>query len=1186
MKHSSVSIPILIPENPYTPRSVLLLCLALLSALVLVVNPCTTAAAPANPIPKLPLLRIPELTTPPVITGRISPDHVTGQWVHAARLTGLQNFGMGTLPPSKLQPTWWLAYDKTHLYLASYFPAYPKGTIVAQVKHGDEGGLNPHAGDILGDDHVEIQICDLPKRSEAVTKYFYKIMTNPYAAVVDQRIEWSVGWMGYEWQSGAIVKCHTTRNGWSMEMAVPLKSMNHLVAPPNNTQWFIQLADANGESPYYAWQPVLFTDWDHMGSIVFDSHAPVFQLLSLGHVQHGQMDVQAAINVPHGQPPVQMRVRVLGAGGKILFVRTRSVPANGKPTALRFHKNGLPVGGHGQTMDILAWQGHKIIYRDSMPFDTITAADLKNMYTAIAANRHNLGQPNLSSCYYQSYHTLTARCDVNILEINPTIRTAKILRASIVRVGHKKPLVSADGVIQPDGLGRIQVSTGKLPLGKYQVITQIIGNRGQVLASRIDPFAVKHFPWEHNKLGEEHIVAAPFTPVKVLGSTLHVWDRAYHFAATALPSSIISLGRNMLAAPITLTGTIDGKKIPLVSIGRPAWTHVSGYSATVTGHGQIGPHVHVTIKAKTEYDGTTFYTLTLTPHGLAKINELSMVIPLHKLMNWEAMRSSGRDMPYGTIGEGTPDGVFWKSSELPAAAFIHDTFLPYCVISDGQRALSWAADSDQGWMVSNHRASFLLEKHANRQIWMHVRFVDTPSVLKTAHTIHFMLTAMPMKPKPADWRYRMWGMPNAAFGYMSGWQGSNMWAYGCGPTISFRNQNQFEILRHLLSADRQRVRLAAESVPGPKYPPMSMWYVSANTWGYAMPEYPTYSGEWTGMTHPPINPQRSYINFKSPFGVWSTAREQTRGGMDLIQSAIDCRVYDFDQEQKKAGMNGYWWDNGTFWTSGNLIKGTAYIRNGHIQGIYNITLMRQMLKRMAVVSQLNHITPFQSMYAHGEIGPLAGFVNWLWAIEGPWYLNSDKVDLVQNIQGGLNGIRTILQTYQGLPISMDNNTQDQSSNDNANPWQTRSCLGVALLFDVGDGWNGGINGFCQHKLVQALNRFDYFNHRVKWVPYWRTAKLVNVHGGHIVTTLYIRKLRGQTPGIMLVLFNDGHHTATVSVQANTNKLLGLARKYTTLHDLENWSANPVPMLAGRWGGITIPRHDFRLMLLGPRADGN
>lgn len=1125
---------------------------------------------------QIPTLRIPELPTPPDIDGQIN----AAEWEHAARITGFQQFGRRALIPSSVQPVWYLGYDAHNLYVAQYAPVYPKGSIKARVKLGDNGGQNDNADGILGDDHVEIQISVLPTREQAIKQYFYKIMTNPYGAVVDQRTEWSVGWMGMEWESKAQVRASTTEDGWSMEMAIPLSSLGFANGIADGTTWFMQLVSASDASFFYnAWQPVLWTDWDHMPAVTFDSKSPIFQLMGLGDVADGKLNVLANVQVQKGQAPVEVSVTVTDADKSEIYRQTKQVPADGQATTVTFEQSQMALSDKGQILHLLARQGDKVLYEVALPFDKATREATARYFDTMEATRSGSGQPVITSTYYHSYQKLRAMCDVAILGISKDLRNAKVFKTSL-RQGDTI-LVQSQTPIAENGQAHIQVDTPKLAPGDYTVVSEIIGDDGKVLASRTDPFIERHYDWEGNKLGTQKIVVDPYTPVQTDGLSLKVWGRTYQFADSGLPTSLVAKGQDLLGAPIRLEAQIGGKDIQLKPQGAAHWSHADGHNATLEGQGALGESVDVAVQADTEYDGTTFYTIKLSPKDDATVDRLDLVIPLQKLTDWQMMRSSGRDMPYGEVPQA--DGVFWDSSRLSGTAFIHGTFLPYCVVSDGERGLSWAADSDQDWLLDDDKPSFFLEKK-DGLVLMRARLVNTPSALKRVRTIRFMLTAMPTKPKPAEYRYRMWGTVNAPFGWMNGFQGSGMWAYGAGPTITLQNQEQYDILANRLEQDRRRVRVGAENVVGPKFLPMSAWYVATNTMGYAMPEYDTYSGEWVGVTAPRIAPQEEYVNFTNEWGTWSTPRQQSRAYADLAPSTVDLRVWAYDQMQKKAGMNGYWWDHSRFWTSGDLIKHAAYVRDdGKVQGIFNIELVREMMKRMATVAQVNGQIPFQGYYSHGEIGPVGSFMQWLWAIEGPWYTNSSKVSLVDNIRGGLDGIRILLHTYEGIPVTMRNETQDRGK---ADTWQTRSCLGVGLLFDVGVGVEGGaVDDRTRNKLVEDLRRFDYFNDAVQWVPYWRTGDLIQTDSADVVTTVYTRQFKGQTPGAMLVLFNKGDKPVTISFSADGKKLVGTDD--VTVHDLEDFKRDPMATEDGRWNQISIGRHNFRLFVLGPRAsNGN
>ncbi len=357
----------------------------------MVAGPATYGAGGGAPAGQRPMVCIPELPTAPAINGRISPGEVTGAWRFAARITGFPDYYLRTLPPARLDPTWWLAYGQKNLYLAAYLPAYPKGTIVARLTAAGKSRRGSEVGGMLRDDHVEIEIAVMSRRSGGSPLHFYKIMTNPHAVVVNQRLGRPVAGAQRVWRSGAMVRCRTTDNGWSMEMAIPLKNLQAEPISEPGSRWFIQLVSADGQLRYYAWRRVNYLQWTGFPEVVLDNKAPVFDLMSLGHVQHGQVDVQAKIKVLSGQVPVVMTVGITGASGRSLYLQHKMVLADGKFTTLRFVKKALLVGGHGEMLHLLATQGRKVIYQDTMRFDSLGATGLQRLYTSLRANRHGMG---------------------------------------------------------------------------------------------------------------------------------------------------------------------------------------------------------------------------------------------------------------------------------------------------------------------------------------------------------------------------------------------------------------------------------------------------------------------------------------------------------------------------------------------------------------------------------------------------------------------------------------------------------------------------------------------------------------------------------------------------------------------------------------------------------------------------
>ena len=65
--------------------------------------------------------------------------------------------------------------------------------------------------------------------------------------------------------------------------------------------------------------------------------------------------------------------------------------------------------------------------------------------------------------------------------------------------------------------------------------------------------------WKGNKIGLDHDVPPPWTPMTVKGATVGMWGREWNFADEALPRQIVSQGEELLAAPIRFAVEIDGK---------------------------------------------------------------------------------------------------------------------------------------------------------------------------------------------------------------------------------------------------------------------------------------------------------------------------------------------------------------------------------------------------------------------------------------------------------------------------------------------------------------------------------------------------------------------------------------------------------------------------------------------------
>ncbi|MBR2624949.1 MAG: hypothetical protein IKD23_00970 [Lentisphaeria bacterium] len=65
--------------------------------------------------------------------------------------------------------------------------------------------------------------------------------------------------------------------------------------------------------------------------------------------------------------------------------------------------------------------------------------------------------------------------------------------------------------------------------------------------------------WKGNKIGIDHDVPPPWTPMTVENTKINMWGRSWDFDGKALPQTITSQGEELLASPLRFVALVDGK---------------------------------------------------------------------------------------------------------------------------------------------------------------------------------------------------------------------------------------------------------------------------------------------------------------------------------------------------------------------------------------------------------------------------------------------------------------------------------------------------------------------------------------------------------------------------------------------------------------------------------------------------
>jgi hypothetical protein len=1153
------------------------------------------AAAPETrpdlPYPP-PLLTVPHVPAAPTIDGVIDD----AEWARASQTTGFHEFKAKVLAPQQVQTTWWFSWDDEHLYLACRYPLFPEGTILATQKSGDGGGSNPDAGsEILRGDHLEIRLATILDRKAITNEFFFQFLVNPYGAIEDARVRQSEGWPGLEWQSEARVGSKVQRDRWEIELAIPLKNLElPLPLGPRTSLIANFVAAADPEQFYTALVPHSWKGWVHFPELVLDRSAPAVRLLSLGALmEEGKLDARVEVI---GSTAIDARasLSLVDSEGKSALEKTQPLRSDaGKPATADFQQENLKLPRpanlswsiHDLSRDrqnllgLEVTAGDKLLFRQHARFCP-RPDDLDiNWLKPYAQRRAATSEPVVFTAYYPTYNQIFVNVDLDVLGMDERFKQAvkaqtvveRAMHSQRQRVAESAGLRFAEGSFDIPATGMLQAQMPVAPLepGQYLVTTTLLDAKGKAVHTVREPMRRHRFEWENNTLGKATEPIPPYQPIKVGGSALQLWGREIRLADTALPQTITTQGRAVLASPPSVTATFaDGSTASLKAAGKLQWVDRDPGRTVAQGEGELGA-LRVATRATTEYDGLTLFDLTFIPaqDQPVEVRKIDLVldVPRDVVNCFLTYNPAGSVGPYGGIPEKT--GVFWNSQQLIGTANIAGRFLPYLYLGDGELGLTYFANSDQGWMLDRDQPSATLENTGDT-VRLTLHLANRATRISKPRTLTFGLQAVPTKRLPPDYRIsylhpKARGNENET-GFLSGYGAASWTASGTGPgldAITMRDDLEYEILRDQLLAYRRSA--------WPDYDTPVIRYSTTNIVSQGLREFETYAGEWSGRTTLTPKPMPGYLNLYTPFGQF-TDKQATRQFMDICPSSVDLRVWALDQHQRRCGLNGYHWDHTPFWSSGSLLKGTAYVDDdGSVQGTLNLLLTRDLLKRMAVVSHANAVRLWQGRYAPIVVAA-ENFATRVTCIEDVWYC---KGYTQLERFGTLARYRARCARYTGLAVYHFPSTDDRQSDQ---PVQTRSVVGLAMLHDVAIERAGSLHRGTIDMLMKAFDEVSYFDAATTWTPYWRNGDLVQTghHHDQVAATVYRRGAGRYVPAAALVvLFNATDASVRIAPKLNAQGLVGRDDAHVldgeTLQSLEPAALN----------NLDIARHDFRLLIV-------
>ncbi len=637
-------------------------------------------------------------------------------------------------------------------------------------------------------------------------------------------------------------------------------------------------------------------------------------------------------------------------------------------------------------------------------------------------------------------------------------------------------------------------------------------------------------PWLGNQVGMSEEVLPPWTPVQAAGDKATVWGRTYRFGPLPLPASVITRGQEVLASPITLTGTVEGKALawsgPAASLAE-AQPHQARFRAAATS----GP-LRCEGEVRIEFDGMVRCDLRLLPQGKVTIDRLALEIPLvpeHALFlhTWPGRWGSAAN-----------------STALPPQGH-HGPFKPFVWLGDHWRGLAWFAECDRNFFPEAPDRVLAIRKQKGQVCWQIV-------LMGKAHTLEqpvdytFGFQATPVKPaRPDAWDLRIVHMGNYGLD-------QEVYAPG-GPATKPHPDKPGSaklLLDHLAQSGVRTICFHEHWSDIQNYPkasqPQALSRLAAAChqrgiqlllyFGYEMstiaPEWPRYSEECL------VAPRA---------GGYKRKPEQTAYIVCYRSHWQDFLAQGIDRILAEHGVDGVYLDGTSEpWGCANLRHGCGYRRlDGSIGPTYPFFATRQMMKRIyTIVKRRNPAGQVNVHQSTCMTIPTLAFATSYWDGEQlqsvgrkPSALELLPLDaFCAEFMGHNWGVPAELLWY------------------GSGPFRREEAVSLALLHDVPVRPSGLADLEHSRRLWQTFDAFG--RHQAQWIPYWQSAPAAKIAPPEVKASLYNRPGRG----VVAVLVNLGSKPCEAQAELDC-KGLGQPDRLVATDIL---GEKPVPVAQGRF----------------------
>lgn len=300
-----------------------------------------------------------------------------------------------------------------------------------------------------------------------------------------------------------------------------------------------------------------------------------------------------------------------------------------------------------------------------------------------------------------------------------------------------------------DGIWYTEFDFHGLAPQNYRIDGEVRGADGVTQALSGTGFTRPEPPaWWNSTDGIEDIVLEPWTPVQADADGFSVWGRKAKFGPTPFLASIVSQDRELLAAPIALSGTADGKPVTFDRAGLQL--EKSGDTMAVFRQKSQSGKLALDVTTTVEYDGLIRFDVKMTAAEPVQLENLELAIPFRPETSalFDADPTTPifiGSFPYwnGAPGGTFPDREVWGS------------FTPYIFVGNDEVGLVWVCEAPRQWSNRDENRVLSLSRTSTDHR-LNMNLIDRPIVLDKPFEFTFAIQPTPIKPLPE--KFRKFGM--------------------------------------------------------------------------------------------------------------------------------------------------------------------------------------------------------------------------------------------------------------------------------------------------------------------------------------------------------------------------------------------------------------------------------------------